>query len=890
MQARMWDSLPKVILIVMNTHCTKVAVSHEHDPDVSKHICWVGDWTLERCCRGDATTSPQCWNDGYTFEECCPNSDCWDSDKRTFQNCCNVAIHGQLGNESCWSGAYTFQHCCLANSSAQHWVEILAKGLETDKLYSMDSFYSDAQYSDEFGYYSTGHVLRDQVAYQADAQEFEHFTTYPMALSPHFGRIICRMLFIMWLHMNERAPFRVVEMGAGTGQLAVDIQTCVQSNELGIAPSVWRRWLAAFEYLIIEISPALAARQREKGLRVVHGDAQEVSSCKSISAALSESAACQGERLAFSSQECMASKRGTSENGVSVVLSNELLDALSPIKLWLDTRMQPQVKECRSWHEMLLVHLIHKEELHEISTVLSHSQSRIRSLVHDLHEFTESFFCQSIQSTVGKAARDAAPTGTCIALVLGLNHILNKAEFQYPSAAHNMRLRLLKDNTLRDHFQKIVDEINKESLNMLALPRDVYRMYRRELRNMSSLESRFLASVETKQISVPLSEIHCQELTWWMSTHEARLQRLVDLYTSLGYPAVHILARPGESKFVDLADCLVGTGGGFMLNIDYGASFEALGHSLSIDRDSDGVFIPPIPQKFLEELPDCYGSWVKCAGRVDWTTFVDFTNVAAAGVHLGWRSLLYGPQSFLEHMSSRSFTTTSGSYSIPGYSVLESSSRLPFIQNWYGHESLAPGTEGHLWQQSWTSFKALIMEKPSMPSDLPAAVAVFPSWHLDASDVDECWSFDPSSLPLADWVARQKQRDPRKALQELTHEMHDSLGQRYSEAYEEAQLAVRMVDWLIANEGCDSFRASNATSMFTTSGLWQSLRTRLVFAWESIWDAEVIERIAQAVLWRLAQGLLQTPISPFECLGQQTFIALCENTGQGMLSGGFARA
>eukprot|EP00435_Cladocopium_sp_Y103_P021950 s1929_g5.t1 len=75
---------------------------------------------------------------------------------------------------------------------------------------------------------------------------------------------------------------------------------------------------------------------------------------------------------------------------------------------------------------------------------------------------------------------------------------------------------------------------------------------------------------------------------------------------------------------------------------------KALGHSLSGDVGSDGIFIPPVPGELMQGLPNCYSYWPLCAGHVDWTTFVDFTNVAAAGEQLGWRKLFYGPQSLLE--------------------------------------------------------------------------------------------------------------------------------------------------------------------------------------------------------------------------------------------------
>lgn len=69
----------------------------------------------------------------------------------------------------------------------------------------------------------------------------------------------------------------------------------------------------------------------------------------------------------------------------------------------------------------------------------------------------------------------------------------------------------------------------------------------------------------------------------------------------------------------------------------------------------------------MQGLPECHNFWPKCiffafgdlaqtgyirirwhlkgspmisgAGRIDWTTFVDFTNLAAAGERRGWRTV-----------------------------------------------------------------------------------------------------------------------------------------------------------------------------------------------------------------------------------------------------------
>lgn len=56
-----------------------------------------------------------------------------------------------------------------------------------------------------------------------DPKAFAHFTTYPMAMSPHFARILCRTLFVMWLALDSPAVFPVIELGGGSGQLASDL-------------------------------------------------------------------------------------------------------------------------------------------------------------------------------------------------------------------------------------------------------------------------------------------------------------------------------------------------------------------------------------------------------------------------------------------------------------------------------------------------------------------------------------------------------------------------------------------------------------------------------------------------------------------------------------------
>lgn len=141
-----------------------------------------------------------------------------------------------------------------------------------------------------------------------------------------------------------------------------------------------------------------------------------------------------------------------------------------------------------------------------------------------------------------------------------------------------------------------------------------------------------------------------------------------------------------QDNFIDLVDCLLGPTGGFKLSLDYGANFEAmdmlwfrknpwfiaelrllddvwgwlwisfqdelaalhlpvqgLAHSLSVDADNDGIFVPPIPhdlwqreidsmsqkwwqaintfranlisfvatKELMEGLPECHNFWPK---------------------------------------------------------------------------------------------------------------------------------------------------------------------------------------------------------------------------------------------------------------------------------------
>eukprot|EP00930_Biecheleria_cincta_P090932 TRINITY_DN8042_c0_g1_i1.p1 TRINITY_DN8042_c0_g1~~TRINITY_DN8042_c0_g1_i1.p1 ORF type:complete len:925 (-),score=95.19 TRINITY_DN8042_c0_g1_i1:289-3063(-) len=856
--------------------------------DISSDVCWQAGFTREKCCRGDPNTTAECWDGSYSFSECCPNADCWVGDAFNYEFCCGEK-HGPQGNSACWAGAFTYQHCCLANSTALFWADVMTSEIETDQFYRMDDFYTDAQYGDEWGYYSKGHVLLgggkggQGASQDAGAQQFAHFTTYPMALSPHFARIFCRLLFVMWIKLGERAPFRVVEMGAGSGQLAYDTQQCVRTNALGITPPVWRRWHAAFEYTIMERSPALRARQQSRGLRSVAGDAQTTASCKSTLAALANSTACSGIPGGMEAPECQAEERGTAEAGASVVLSNELLDAFAPVKLRLSLYGKPNITDCGSWQEVRLVHTIPEDKLTSLLEIMGYDEATRKSTLNQVRGYTEATFCAMSNTTVGQEAKQqVAPNASCLAIAFGLSELINHIDLGVPSASHNMRMRIRKDRKLSDRLRSITERLDNELGTSVALPRDVYRQIRHQLRDEPIVEAQFLHASNTHLLPVSIPNDRCSDLRWWFEAHEARISKIALFYRLLGYPAVHLVVRPGEDKFIDLVDCLLGPTGGFKLSLDYGAAFEGLTHSFSVDAENDGIFVPPIPQELMEDLPECHNFWPKCAGRIDWTTFVDFTNLAAAGESRGWRTLFYGPQSLLEQTSRVNLTVDGRFYSVPGYSVYQDGWISRHVKGWYGREADMDNTG----VQRWTSFKALLLEKPA--SAEPQNPILFPSWHLDTQLTDSCWSFDPSTVPLSDWIPRQGYDNPHKALMTLTDEINEKLGRQYAHQYEEAQLAVRLVDYIVAKQGCAVLAPAAAANLLNRESQWLALRSRLVHKWGDMWGAETVSRVALGVFKRLAASADgEPPVSedPSACTGQQTAVALCKTPGGGSKEG-----
>ncbi|CAD7958809.1 unnamed protein product [Amoebophrya sp. A120] len=1062
--------------------------------DISKSTCWVGQFTADACCRFQ---NPDCWDEHMTMGECCPNSDCWEG-AYNYEFCCSG---GPRGNPQCWGDVYNYERCCALTEPSTSWVDNLFNGQSTDSFYSFDEFYNDAQYGPDFGYYSTGRVMgAGKLA--PDANEFAHFTTFPMAIAPHFGRVLMRAVYLMWrrkrrmelaLEANARGAeglpghhdassspqvdgdhstgalskntsteeiFQVVEMGAGSGQLGKDIRDCVLENCLGLSPKLDREWKAAFRYTILERSPALAERQRERGLEVIVQDAQTLSAC-----------------------EDFKSKAKRPNFTANAVISNELIDAFAPVKLKLSVFDLDNVDpaRCSSWTEMKLLHLI---KIRDVMGLFA-QQLGIREpkrIVKELQTFTDTFFCTAMQTSVGQAAMSIVPRNTtCMTVVLAMSNLMETSNLQIPAASNNVRLRLRKDPIVQANLRKQVRELEKELNGFLAIPRNIYQELRRGLKERGNLHENldvtFLIAAKTKRLSVPISPDRCQSanIGAFLKRHTERNKRLAKFYHDLGYPSLYVVMRPGEEEFLKLTDCLIGDSGGHVLTIDYGASYEPLANSLSVDPSYDGIFVPPIPHHLMEELPHCHGDWTTCAGRIDWTTFVDFTNMAAAGQELGYETVWYGPQSFLEQMSSLSVNedavvadhnteTHPGRATSPplpgakprknlvvvkeepteGYSTIEN---VDWVNrhaiNWYGPEKAEP------WQQRWTGFKALLQRVPPtlaylerkqfapalgdfvtttstssssraatgaasgstkaqaavaaqhavpkssqttlapssaknrvnsaqlteqialerLSSEVEATLAAtgrrahrgleevaamseiraeassgakrendktsaggtsviaganvssnatgsstassgtgskastaagtgtaptaimptkttttehhydivqFPTWHLDSTDIDSCWLFDPTNMPIADWSSINSiatNATTRQVLSVLNVDVDRALGERYAMGYEDAQLAVRLVDFLVKSQGCNAM--SNPDSISLKWKPWMRER------WLPVWKEDVLQRVGPAVMSMLRLEAQNAAIGrhyPYECLAAQTFRVMCGHT------------
>lgn len=121
------------------------------------------------------------------------------------------------------------------------------------RLPSFCDFVDDALFHPCWGYYSTGGVRFGTGG---------HYDTYPLALSPLFGRMVARYAFRAWQRAGMPPDHEICEIGAGNGQLCLD--TLLWIHEQRRHNHRWQRFADRLRYRILERSPALAARQRQQ--------------------------------------------------------------------------------------------------------------------------------------------------------------------------------------------------------------------------------------------------------------------------------------------------------------------------------------------------------------------------------------------------------------------------------------------------------------------------------------------------------------------------------------------------------------------------------------------------------------------------------------------------
>ena len=152
---------------------------------------------------------------------------------------------------------------------------------ERPRFSTWREFHEDSLHHPAWGYYTDG-----RVAFGEEGGSADDFTTFPVSMRPAFGAMLADRIHSLWLasrgvgmrsgDADDRLPFLVTELGAGTGVLAHDILTHCESS--------LPQFYAQLTYVIGERSHALRAIQGETNarfvaegkLRIVPADARDL--------------------------------------------------------------------------------------------------------------------------------------------------------------------------------------------------------------------------------------------------------------------------------------------------------------------------------------------------------------------------------------------------------------------------------------------------------------------------------------------------------------------------------------------------------------------------------------------------------------------------------------
>lgn len=118
-----------------------------------------------------------------------------------------------------------------------------------------------------YGYYAAGRV-------KFGTGSDEDYWTFPVRLSPFFGRMMARRVLEIWEGVRATveatdAPFHLVEVGGGMGHMLVDALDAMSTGELAEAA---KDLVPRLKILAVDRSPALLDQQgdRQSGLAVQH--------------------------------------------------------------------------------------------------------------------------------------------------------------------------------------------------------------------------------------------------------------------------------------------------------------------------------------------------------------------------------------------------------------------------------------------------------------------------------------------------------------------------------------------------------------------------------------------------------------------------------------------
>ena len=126
--------------------------------------------------------------------------------------------------------------------------EKLLRQLPAEQAITFRDFMQAALYDEEFGYYN-----RARLPIGATGDYYTSSNVHPV-----FGALLAQAFVGLWrqLEDGDEEPFTLLEMGAGTGQLAHDILTALRDEHAAM--------FARVRYLILEQSPVMRMRQQEK--------------------------------------------------------------------------------------------------------------------------------------------------------------------------------------------------------------------------------------------------------------------------------------------------------------------------------------------------------------------------------------------------------------------------------------------------------------------------------------------------------------------------------------------------------------------------------------------------------------------------------------------------